>query len=84
MLNTLFAGNFAGNPVFLIAQLINLFIVIVWMWATLKTIFLACRKGSGAEVPLWILVIVFIPILGALAAYLHYKNKGDSQQIERP
>ncbi len=57
------------------AQIINFTIIALWIWASWKMISFVCKKGVGAEVPLWVLVIILVPVIGALAAYIHYRNK---------
>jgi hypothetical protein len=63
------------NPALFAIQILNLVIIVLWIWATWKMISFVCKKGKGAEVPLWVLVIVLLPIIGAFAAYIHYRNK---------
>ena len=63
------------HPSLFIAQILNFIIAVVWIWASFKMISFVCKKGQGSEVPLWVLIIVLLPIVGALASYIHYKNK---------
>ena len=54
------------------AQILNLIILIAYIWLVCKAIARASKSGEGVEVPLWIFAIVLLPILGAVAALLHY------------
>ena len=55
-----------------IAQILNLVIVIAYIWLVCKAIARASKSGEGVEVPLWVFAIVLLPIFGAVAALLHY------------
>ena len=57
-----------------IAQLLNLIVLIAYIWLVSKAIARASKMGKGVEVPIWIFAIVLLPILGAVSALLHYKK----------
>jgi len=67
-------NHFSGASLYMV-QIINLIIAISYLWFCWKIIVFVCKKGEGLEVPLWVLIIIFIPLIGAWAAYIHYKSK---------
>ena len=83
-INIIADSDFGLNAPFFFAQLFNLFIVGAWLWYSFKMISYVCKNASGSEVPLWILVIVLLPLLGAWAASLHYikRDSRDKQVVE--
>jgi hypothetical protein len=57
-----------------IAQILNLIVLIAYIWLVCKAIARACKVGKGVEVPIWIFAIVLLPIIGAIAALVHYQK----------
>jgi len=73
--------SFGINGGFLVAQILNLLILIAYIWLVCKAIVRASKKGEGIEVPFWIFAIVLLPIFGAVAALIHYPNPTQKQHV---
>lgn len=58
----------------LLAQLVNLAIVIVYFYFMLSTCALVCRRCKGYEVIEWCVLIIFIPFIGIYMARKKYKE----------
>jgi hypothetical protein len=57
-----------------IAQILNLIVLIAYVWLVCKAIARASKMGNGVEVPIWIFAIILLPIFGAVSALLHYRK----------
>ena len=68
--------SFDINGYFLIAQILNLIILVSYIWLVCKAIARVAKMGNGVEVPIWIFAIVLLPIFGAVATLLHYQKPG--------
>lgn len=66
--------SFSINEALLLAQIINLIVIVAYIWLVCKAIARAIKSGEGAEVPLWIFAIVLLPIFGAVAALLYFSK----------
>lgn len=70
---------FGSDSSYIIAEVVSLIFAVLWIWFCFRIICFICKKGKGVEVPLWILIIIFIPIIGVWAAYIHYKARVTKQ-----
>ena len=64
--------SFGISGTLFLVQIINLIIIIAYIWLVCKAIARASISGEGVAVPLWIFAIVLLPVFGAVAALLHY------------
>ena len=68
-------ATLASSAWFYVAQLLNLTLMIAWPILLYKGVSIALRRGSGSEVPLWIIVVVIFPIFGGWIALTHLGKK---------
>ena len=59
---------------FLLAQVINLIVVVLYVSLLIRAVLRVARYGKGNEVPIWVFVIVFVPIVGIIGALTHYRK----------
>jgi hypothetical protein len=59
---------------YLLAQLISLIVVVLYVSLLVRAVFRVARYGKGNEVPMWVFVIVFVPIFGIIGAFTHYRK----------
>ncbi|MCC5790858.1 MAG: hypothetical protein JJT75_14610 [Opitutales bacterium] len=59
-------------------QIFNLLVIVVYIYFAVKAIGRVSRQGKGIEVPIWILVIAFVPVFGILGALLHFPKQPKS------
>ena len=73
-------STFEVKFAFFAAQLLNLALLVVWPVLAFKGIRSVLNNGGGAEVPLWILLVLLFPIIGAWMA-LSYFGKRKSKAL---
>ncbi|MBK1833186.1 hypothetical protein [Roseibacillus ishigakijimensis] len=65
---------------FFLAQVLNVLIIVFWVWSTIAAVRRVLCEGEGSEVPLWMLVIFLCPILGAVAALLYFRRRNTASK----
>ena len=66
------------NLGFLLIQLLNIIIIGIWPILSLVALFALRRKHlKGTNQALWVLMIVAIPVLGALALFIIKPNESN-------
>ena len=73
------------NPILLaasgsgVSSLVFLVLFLLYAYCLYLTVCHVAKRGEGAEVPIWVLVIVTVPILGMVAAFKHYPSRLDGE-----
>ena len=75
ILATTITEDFGFEWRYLLSQLISLVVVVLYFSLLVRAVLRVARYGKGNEVPIWVFVIVVIPIFGIIGAFAHYRTK---------
>ncbi len=76
--NSVLDGVSTNFP-FLVAQILNITLLIAWPVLVFKGIRTVRNHGNGSEVPLWMILILLFPIVGAWITLSYFAKRKPSK-----